>query len=520
MKSSGLLIVAALLVIVLIAVVPTLCHRSEEKPPPPPPVSEDNVITLAEPVPYCPPPQQTMPHGRVQVLVDSSGSMAGMRGSVPGTLRWIEQAVSRMRDSAVVLDELRLAQFDQTKGILESATFPGLAAEYAPSGRTTLHVAIQSTRDYDLTFILTDGVAAAGRSSGDCASGVDAACVARALRDAVHVEQTTAVAPLPGIWLIPVWGRHSGTFYTEKPTATADFDGTVSLQKLHDELGQNVSISNARSDSEANLVFDYTGPRGILLIVIARSDDLGRRAVAALRERMAENGVEAVSTIRDATRPLSAFPPIELYPGFLPRIEWLELGELGQKPMSGTLDVEFANRRRIAVECAAGRRNVGEFFLDARRLRGGTRCVDVYQLPAFEFDFVGRDARDEAAISSFIAGSQREASGDRERFILTLQCGEGEQRPCGSDPLSATWLAQSRYDRSRGPAAEPRPGADAIIDAIATTDSVTQPHRIYGLDSLVTIFFEEVRDDHRRVPLADLDFCHGRVAERRVVFSH
>jgi hypothetical protein len=515
MRSHGLIVAVVVLVIAVIVIVAVM-----SRVPAPAattsagPADEDSVITLAEPVPYCPPPLQTVPHGRVQVLLDSSGSMGGLGPSVIGALRWVDQAVSRLRDSALILDELRLAQFDQRKGILSSPTFPALSAAYAPSGRTTLHVAIQSSRDYDLTFILTDGVAAAGLASGDCAAGVDAACVARALRDAVHMEQTTAVAPQPGIWLLPLWGRHSGTFYTEKPAPTANFDSTVSLQKLHDELGQNVSISNPRSDSEENLVFDYTGPRGFLLIVIARSDDLGRRAISALRERMAENGVDAVTSIRNATGALSGFPPIELYPGFLPRLEWLELGEVGDKPMSGTLDVQFVDRRRITVECAAGRTNIGEFFLDGRRVRGGSRCVDIYQLPAFEFGLVGRNRRDEDAAKAFIAGSRRETSGEKERFILTLRCGEGEERPCERDPLTVTWMAQSRYDRSRGSGKEPRSGGDAIIDSIATVDPVTQPHRIYGLDSLVSIFFDEVRGDQRRVPLADLELCHGGGAHK------
>lgn len=513
MRTGGLLVAIVVVVIIVIAIFAAMCDGNGSTTTTTSTATsggQSSILTLSEPVSYCPPVLQNVPPARVQVLLDSSGSMLGVRSTVIGTLRWLDQSISRLRDSSILIEELRLAQFDQRRGIVVSPSFPALAGSYAPSGRTTLHQAVHASGDYDLTFIISDGVAAAGLSSGDCAAGVDAACVARALRDAVHVPQTTAIAPQPGIWILPLWGRHGGVFYTEKSVATADFDGTASLEKIHDELGQNVSISNPRSDSEGNLVFDYSGPRGLLLIVIARSDDLGRRAVAALRERMAENDVAAVTSIREATGPLSAFPPIELYPGYLPRIEWTGLSDPGTTPMSGTLDVDFTNGRRIAVECAAGRRNVGEFVLDARRVRGASRCVDIYQLPAFEFAFVGRNPRDQDAVASFVADARRQAEGDRERFALTLQCGEGEQRPCESDPLTVAWMAQSRYDRSRE-AGRQGSGGDAIIDALSTTDLVTQPHRIYGLESLVSIFFDEVRGDQRRIPLADLELCHGHV---------
>lgn len=512
MRVSGLFIGVVLLLIVGIAVLAFLPNHTKTNGSSKRPDDAPDIVTMSEPVAYCPPLSQSIPHGRVQILLDSSGSMLGVRQSVISSLRWLEQGLSRLRDSALVFDELRLAQFDARRGILPSASFPAVAADYAPGGRTTLHQAIQASREYDLTFIVTDGVAAAGAASGDCAGGVDAACVARALRDAVHLEQTTAIPPQPGIWLIPLWVHHSGVFYTEEPTATADFDGSASLQKLHDELGQNVSISNARSDLEGNLVFDYTGPRGILLIVIARSDDLGRRAVSALRERMAENNVSAVRTVREAAGPVSAFPPIELYPGYLPRLEWVSLEE-AEKPMTGTLDVSFGNRRRIAVECASGRRNEGEFSLTGRWPPRGGRCVDIYQLPAFEFEFVARNARDEASVTTFIAESKHVTVGDREQFALALQCGEG-QRPCASDPVIVTWMAQSRYDYVRDTAAEHPTGGAAILNAVATTDLITQPHRIYGLESLVAIFFDEVRQDRRRVPLADLELCHGRLEQQ------
>jgi len=513
MRVSGLLLGVVLLILACFVVLAIFPRHTATNAPAPTLDEAPGVVTLAEPVAYCPPLSQTIPHGRVQVLVDSSGSMLGVRQSVIGSLRWVEQGLSRLRDSALVFDEVRLARFDAARGIVTSGNFSALAAGYTPGGQTTLHRAILASRDFDLTFIITDGVAASGTGSGDCAAGVDAACVARAFRDAVHPEQTTAISPQPGIWMMPLWVRHSGIFYTEEPAGTAAFDGAASLQKVHSELGQDVSIANVRADREGNLVFDYTGPRGILLFVIARSDDLGRRAIAALRERMAENNVAAVTSLRESGGPLSAFPPIELYPGYLPRLDWIDFEE-AETPMRGTLDVSFGGRRRIAVECAPGGRNEGEFNLTGRWPPRGGRCIDIYQLPAFEFEFAARNARDEASVAAFIAESNHATDSDRENFRLRLQCGEGEQRPCSSDPVPITWIAQSRYDYRADASADDRSSAAAIVRAVATTDLVTQPHRIYGLESLLTIFFEEVRPNRRRIPIADLDLCHGRPEQR------
>jgi hypothetical protein len=511
MRYTGLAIAVIVLIVIILIVSSALGPSTAVVSTAPPPEPSADIITLAEPVPYCPGPVADIAPARVQVLLDSSGSMLGVRPSVLGILRWLDQSVSRVRDSAINITELRLAQFDAGRGILSSRNFSGLAADYRPSGRTTLHEAVAASHDYDLTFIITDGVAAAGSGSGSCAGGVDAACVARALRDAMHLEQTSTVAPQPGLWIVPLWVRHAGIFFTEKPVAVADFDNTASLQKVFGEVSQHVSISNARSDSEGDLMFDYTGPRGILLIVIAHSDDLGRRVISALHERMQENGIAAISSVREATGPLSAFPAMELYPGYLPPMEWTRFSESAEKQMSGTLDAAL-NGRTISVDCGPGQ-NEGYFSLEARRVRGASRCVDILQVPAFEFDFIAPTPADQAAVTSFIALSKHAMSGENETFDLTLRCGSGPQRPCATNPLTVTWTAQSRYDGSHQTSGTPS-GADALINSIATSDPVTQPHRIFGLDSLVSTFFDEVRQDRRRIPLAALDLCHGRTGAK------
>jgi hypothetical protein len=507
MKRSGLLLAVAALVLIVLFVV-AISGPKKPHGGPTDHGSEAEVVALSEPVPYCPTPLSEVPHGRVQVLIDSSGSMAGVRGPVLSYLRWLDQSISRLRDSAVIIDELRIARFDRTNGIRASASVAAFSKDYSPSAETTLHEAIRASQKYDLTFIVTDGVAAAGAGSGDCAAGVDAACVARALRDAVHAEQTSLIAPQPGVWIVPLWTHHAGIYYTEKPTAVADFDRTSSLQSVHDEIGQDISIANPRPDSHGNLIYDYNGPRGLLLVVIAHSDDLGRRAISALHERMAENNVVAIERVKDASTSLCAWPAIELYPGYLPPIEWGDLKESDEKPAKGTIDVEFTERRRIALDCPRGKDNTAEFILPFRNIQASSRCVSIHQLPAFEFGFVAQNPHDQQELASLLTGFERKTTKDGDHFVLKLACGKGEERPCSNNPIKARWTAQSRYDRS-GQSDEHHPSsAHGLVAAISTTDPVGQPHRIYGLDSLLSIFFDEVRQDRKKVPLADIEFCH------------
>jgi hypothetical protein len=510
-RRSGLFIALGALVVVILIVLALIPHP--DRPPVVLPANDghDQIVTLERAVVYCPEHPVPLPHGRIQVLIDGSGSMKGVRTPVLAYSRWIEQAISRLRGSALEIDNVRIAQFDRSRHFLNSASFRAFQKDYAPLSDTTLHEAVTASKDAELTFILTDGVAAAGAGSGDCAAGVDAACVARALKEAIHLEQTTLAEPNPGIWIVPLWTKHNGSLYTEKPLSIKEFKQDESLKRLQTELDEDISISNPKQDRAGNLYFDYIGPRGLLLIIIAHSADLGRSAVAALRERMTDNGVEAVQSPQKIATSLASLPPIEIYPGYIPATAWTGLAESDDHPPKGTIDVKFAEHRRIELDCPRDALNESEFILSSRST-ASPRCVEIYQFPAFEFAFVPKKAADQEALSSFLSGYERTAGPTEEKFRLHLRCGKQTERPCGSNPVAAQWAAQSRYESS-GPKAEGgTSGAAAIVDSISTSDLSLQPHRIYGVRSLLTVFYDEVRGDRRQIVLADLDFCHQAAA--------
>jgi hypothetical protein len=138
MRKGGLIIAVGVLValiLVIVAVIP----RSGPKVHPPSVSGGSEVLVLDRPALYCPVNEIPPPHGRVQILVDGSGSMKGVREPVLGYVRWLEQAISRLRDSALVVDELRVAQFDRRRHILSSKSVRAFEREFDPRGETTRH---------------------------------------------------------------------------------------------------------------------------------------------------------------------------------------------------------------------------------------------------------------------------------------------------------------------------------------------------------------------------------------------
>jgi hypothetical protein len=512
MRGRSALPLAGFIVVLLGLVIWAMIRSPTPPPAPPPPPAAKNseIVQITEPVMYCVDRTLALPRGRVQVLVDSSGSMRGVRGPVINYVRWLEHGISRLRDSAIGIDEFQIASFDKGRGFVITPSPTHFAATYQPQSETTIHEAIRQSKDWDLTFIITDGVAAAGAGSGDCAAGVDAACVARALRDAVYVERTSSVAPQPaGIWIVPLWTRHAGVFFSERPVTVAEFDRDASLETIHEELEQDVSIAQPRSDRDGNLMFDYTGPRALMLIVIAHSADLGRSAVVALKERMAENNITGVASTRSNEAALGAFGAVELYPGFLPKVEWTSLTEDPEVVPKGTMDVDFIERSRIAVTCQTNTPNEASYILTSKWKRPGMRCAAIHQLPAFELAFLVAGEQKGDHVGSFIRNVQRTSSVEGDEFKFTLVCGQQEDRPCSSNPLRVQRVAQPRYDATGDAGADGTGQRQPIVATLSTNDLTKQPHRLYGFESLLSYFFDEVGKDQRQMVMADLEVCHG-----------
>ncbi|HEV7428331.1 MAG TPA: hypothetical protein VGQ46_18395 [Thermoanaerobaculia bacterium] len=473
-------------------------------------------MAFATPVRYCIVPRIQQAETRIQVLVDGSGSMDGIRDPVLRYVRWIEQGISRSRGAAGN-GPVRIAQFDRRRGIESSADFAAFDREYKATGETTLHAAIASSADWDVTYILTDGVDAAGSGNGECAAGVDAACVARAFEQALLHPHGPSAGELPGLWVLPLRTTHDGIYYTERPVAPSRFDSNQLKQELlalypPPSTGSTtrIDVREPAVDKAGNLKYSYYGPRSLLLIVIARSDEIGRATVASLVEVAAQNGV-TFSDVGSSPVPdgLEAFRPIEVYPGWVPPVDWSALIASDATRPSGTIDVSLNDHASLVVDCPPQKHGEADYLLSADAKAPSSRCVDLYQLPQFEYQLVTREG-DQSAISKTVPVFSRESTASGDRLTLHVACDNGGDRPCASNPIHASYVAARRFDLGFA-TAQTAVGAAHQIESLSTDDPVRQPHRIYGFRQLMSFFYDDVASQKLKpAKLADMLICNGR----------
>ncbi|MBZ5538178.1 MAG: hypothetical protein LAO31_19670 [Acidobacteriia bacterium] len=465
------------------------------------------------PVSFCRKNPVQPKRGKVQILIDSSGSLIGFQHTIAPLANWIKNSFSGLRESMIDPVASSVCQFDQNKGISNCTDFNQPLGPYRPSGDTNLHDAFRASRDNDLTFILTDGVAATGsRGSGDCAGGVDAACVARAMKDAMHAQSLEGDDVDRGLWIFPVVAQYDGTFFTEQPISPTAFQPNETIRRIRSDsdVGAQVGIQNPHVSADGNLVFQYRGPRMILLIVIARWADLGRAAVQSLWERAEFLGIRRIDQMRAYSSGLATLLPIEVYPGFLNPVRWQKLAERDSR---GTIDVVLKpvlDKSSITIQCPKSAQGEGDFSLTSSPLNEGqvAGCVPIRLLPAINLRL--RPVRDEDAtdLSKFVKdyGQQKGSYSD---LALHLACTPELARPCNSNPIVTQWTGYMNYEAAANCLASPEchsPSLSLIKD-LSTSNASIEPHRIFGLTDTVRVFFQDISDDKRSIVLGTLDVC-------------
>ena len=105
--------------------------------------------------------------------------------------------------------------------------------------------------------------------------------VAHALRDAMHATIDDGTTADWGLWLMPLIASYDGVFYTEEPMP-GDFQERKVVEQIRADLGVEVEVTNPRTGAGGDLIYQYRGPRALLLVVIARWADVGRAELQAL----------------------------------------------------------------------------------------------------------------------------------------------------------------------------------------------------------------------------------------------
>lgn len=478
------------------------------------------LVFMERPVKFCRRPPAKPWSGGAQILLDSSGSMVGVKQAVPSIVNWLQHGLSQIRTSTLDITNSRLCGFSETfigsQGFGNCTELGRSAQGFAPSGNTNLHTAIASAKDYGLSIILTDGVGATGgRGAGDCAGGVDAACVARSLRAVVSTPGSQPEGVNWGVWVMPLAVPHDGIFYTEESISPSTLDLAATQERVREETGAQPTIGKPFTGVDGRLNFaTYRGPRMLLLIVIARWADLGRTAVATLWDRMEGVGIKRAERMQDLASlsgGVSSFLPVELYPGFSDRLEWRELTESQESDeASGTMDVYFVrDSQSVEMTCPQGETAAGTYELsgaspDADRVAG---CVDILVAPPFTFTF--RPAREGEELSQFVRDvGQEEAS--RGALRLRLSCDMSSPRPCQSDRMLTRLVGVTHYDKAADALAAPEAtyAVTRQLKGLSTAHPSGEPHRIFGLADTLKIFYSELGTQPQSFPVAELKFCH------------
>jgi hypothetical protein len=445
--------------------------------------------------------------------------MIGFQHEIPPLLNWLRHGVSQVQQSAMNVQNTRLCQFSEAfseSGGLANCTDLGAGmSEYEISGNTNLHQAIRSAKDYELTYIITDGVAATGgKGASDCAGGVDAACIARALREVIHAQSPEGNDLDRGIWVIPLLANYDGTFYTEEPIFPTNFNAEDTIKQVRADIGVNAVVQNPGSGPDGRLQFKYQGPRSMLLIVIARWADVGRASVQALWERAEYLGVSRIEEMKQFSSELACFSPIEVYPGFLNQVRWEKLKSEDDPTLRhGTMDATLntASKQSIVLECPKDGSGQDLYSLSGSTSSSGqiAGCVPIRLLPALTFGFRSVDPKDDVVLHQNLLAYES-SGGAYEGVKICLACTNGVPRPCEENPISVQWTAYMNYAKTADALADNK-ASSAVpqsIKNLSTAHPSREPHRIFAFSATLEAFYREVTQDQRSVVLSNLDICH------------
>jgi hypothetical protein len=452
---------------------------------------------------FCAPATLPLRQGTAQVLFDDSGSMKGFQNHVSQLALWSEQSLSHVRQWGTSWTATRGCYFSSSRP-LRSCTSRSLAANgFRGAADTTLQEAIESASAFDLTVIFTDGAAAAGSGSGDCAGGVDAACAARAMARALTPQPGQAQGVTGGIWLVPLAAMFDGPFFTEQPMDPGSLDTARVQANVAADTATNALLGSPSRTSKGLLVYSYRGPRLLLAMVLARNAEVGRAFVASLSARMSFAQVQRLTALKQFQNGLAALRPIEVYPGAIPPVEFTRASVL--EPTCQTLDAKLSSSSMLSVSCA-NELDRGVVHLETRPSPESSDCVDLVMLPALPTAF-SRSGPFKVISDSAWAG---QIGGRPGSAAIQVSCSR-RWTPGPSACEKAEWIYRRDYQASAADLAmgrSPRP-AVALIRELTAAEVATRPHRLFQLNEMLEKFYRNAMT----LPVAE---SSGRVAQLQI----
>lgn len=463
----------------------------------------------------------------VQIFLDASGSMHGF--SIPGVMsplaQWVKRSSIGAPTSGVEFSLARIQAFS-AEGLVDLPTQEDTINYTVTHGDTNLDEIVGHANDESVTVIVTDGVpyTAAGKSSS-CAGQVDVTCVAKRLRQFIDANAH------PGIWIMPLFGRYDGKFSGEGQQIPNDPEwADKTARRLKETLGGDIRLRTNDAEDRALNPFFYTGPRTLLVIVLAKDASMGRIFLSSLYERANLYRVallgENFTVFSEATdKALGAFTPVELYPGYIPRVSLIH----GQQRKHQAADVpedaggfiaikrmQDGNPFRAEVACAAARESTPDEIIDLTFSTGtgDNGCHRIFSLPSVQYlpelptKIAETERQDGAAIVRSLTLSQ--AGADQQgamRGELHIRCGGGG-RPC-DQPTTIRVVAKVAYSDAAERLSDRKApvGAVAYLQKLSTDSLIDEPFKVLALDRMLIEVMRTITQDASARDVASLNVC-------------
>jgi len=452
---------------------------------------------------FCAPAKLPVQNGTAQILFDDSGSMRGYQSAVPALALWSEQALSQVRQYGMEWTKTRGCYFSKARP-LNSCASPRLSPNgFRGAASTTLNQAIDSAEQHDLTLIFTDGAGATGEAVGDCSSGVDAACVSRAMARSLTPRPGELQGAGGGIWLIPLIATYDGPFYTEQPLDLSRFDAEAITQRVAAETSTNARVRDPKRDATGLVYYSYHGPRAFLALVLARNATVGRAFVAALVARRKFSQIQALDALKSYQSGLTAMPPIEIFPGAAAPATFVRSRLL--EPVCRTLDARFQAPSQLWINCA-NQRDEAVVRLDAKPEPSSSDCVGILQLPKLSSELkIAGDAR---LIRDFSWSGSMTDPAKPLALSMILSCSKNWPLAKGKCQ-PAVWELQRDFPGTAAAlvSAKPLTPGLTIMQSLSASEVASVPHRIFQLRETLEKFYRNTQNPSGAREFSRVDLC-------------
>lgn len=435
---------------------------------------------------FCAPASLQVVKGTAQVLFDDSGSMRGYKSALPPLALWSEQALSQVRQYGMEWTSTRGCYFSASR-TLAGCTTPSLTpSRFRGAAATTLNVAIDSAAQYDLTVLFTDGASASGGGSADCAAGVDAACVARAMARVLVPRPGEPQGTAGGIWIVPLVALYDGPLYTEQPLDSSQLDPDAIAKRVAAETSANALVRDVKRDSRGLVFYTYNGPRAFFALVLARDVTVGRAFLAALKARMRFSQIQALASVKTYQSGIAAMRPIEVFPGAAAPASLAQSRVL--EPVCLTLDARFRAPYQLQVSCA-NPADEAVVRLETRAEPASPDCVEVLQLPRLSAEL--KSAGNLNAIRDYAwSGSLTDPARPLSLHIHLL-CSKNWSLPRGECQTAANWELRRDFAGTASALFTGKPGSPAlgVVHSLTAPEVALAPHRVFQLQETLEKFY-------------------------------